>query len=118
MSDQERANGLVEQANELQKAGDKLTAAPMYVEAAQLFAPYASFALVAGDTYSASGQDEQAIEAYRVCIAGVPDHDQAWLGLGEVLKRSGNESEARDAYKRAGVAYPADGFLKRWFGIG
>jgi len=115
---QERANALVEKANELHNGGNKLEAAPLYVEAAGLFPPYASFALVAGDSYAEVGKDEEAIAAYRACIAGVPDHDQAWLGLAKVLHKAGQIAEARDAYKKAGKSFPGDGFLKRWFGIG
>ena len=63
MSDQERANALIEQANALHNGGDPVAAAPLYVEAAGLFAPYASFALVAGDSYRAAGLHPRAVEA-------------------------------------------------------
>lgn len=121
MSDQERANALVEKANALHNGGDKLAAAPMYVEAADLFTPYASFALVAGDSFLEAGRHEEAAGAYRTCLAGVPDHDQAWLGLGHALRELGQEAQAREAYQHAGHPYPGDkkpGLLKRWFGIG
>ena len=116
-----KATELIERANELHNGGDKLAAAPLYVQAADLFTPYASFALVAGDSFAAAGQDDLAIAAYRTCLAGVPDHDQAWLGLAQALHRAGNEAEAREAFQHAGQAYPGDarpGCLKRWFGIG
>lgn len=118
---QERANALVEQANALHNGGDKLAAAPMYVEAANLFPPYASFGLVAGDSYAAAGKHEDAVAAYEACLAGVPDHEQAWEGLGGSLHALGRTDEARDAYKHAGKPFPGDkkpGFLERWFGIG
>jgi tetratricopeptide (TPR) repeat protein len=121
MSEQERANALVEQANALHNGGDKLQAAPLYVQAAGLFAPYASFALVAGDSFSEAGRDDEAIEAYRVCLAAHDDHDQAWAGLAQALHRSGRADEAREAFARAGLPVPGaakPGLLKRWFGIG
>lgn len=53
MSDpQQQANDLIARANELHNNGDKLEAAPMYVEAAHLFEPSGSLALVAGDTFA------------------------------------------------------------------
>ena len=121
MSDQERANELVEKANTLHNGGNKLQAAPMYVEAANLFIPYASFALVAGDSFLEAGRHEDAVAAYRTCLAGTPDHEQAWLGLGHALRELGKDDEAREAYGHAGHPFPGDkpqGFLKRWFGIG
>ena len=116
---QEKANALVEQANAMQSAGDKLAAAPLYVEAAELFHGYASFALVAGDTYLAAGKNDEAVAAYHVCLAGHPDHEQAWEGIGKAHLALGQEDLAREAYSHSGVAMPAQGgFLKRWFGIG
>lgn len=116
--DQERANELVARANELHNSGQRLEAAPLYVEAAEAFPPYASFALVAGDTFADTGHPDDAVKAYRVCLAGEPDHEQAWLGLGQQLLRVGDEAGAREAYGHASVPFPLDqrGCLARWFG--
>lgn len=118
MPDQDRASEIIGRANALQNDGKGLEAAPLYVEAAQLFAPYASFALVAGDSFREAKQDAEAIVAYQICIKAVPDHDQAWLGLGEVLLRSGRKDDAKAAYKKAGVKMPGakGGFFKTLFG--
>ena len=118
MSDQERANALIEQANALHNGGDPVAAAPLYVEAAGLFAPYASFALVAGDSYRAAGLHPRAVEAYRACLAGHPDHPEALQGLHQSLGALGRADEARGAFEAAGVAFPAPrrGCLARLFG--
>lgn len=112
---------LVERANALHGAGKKLEAAPMYVDAARAFPPYASFGLVAGDSYAAAGRNEEAAAAYRVCLEGHPDHTEAWEGLVKVLLKLGRTDEAREASAKGGVPFPGQarpGFLKRWFGIG
>ena len=81
MDDQARANELIEQANALHNAGDVLEAAPLYIEAGALFAPYAQFSLVAGDTLLDHGDHERAAAAYQIVVAEMPDHDQARAGL-------------------------------------
>lgn len=127
MSDQQRANDIIAKANALQADGQKLEAAPLYLEAAQLFAPYGSFALVAGDSFREAGKDDEAAQAYRICLNDVPEHEQALEGLAEVLVRGGQVDEAQAAYKRAGVAFPKrllpkgspgakKGFFARLFG--
>lgn len=120
MSDQAEANALIARANALHNAGSKLAAAPLYVEAAQRFAPYASFALVAGDSFREAGQDAEAIAAYRICLAEVPDHEQALEGMGASLLRVGRVDEAKEAYRKAGVPMPGaaakKGLFKRLFG--
>lgn len=112
---------LVERANALHAAGKRLQAAPMYVDAARAFPPYASFGLVAGDSFAAAGRNEEAAAAYRVCLAGHPDHAEAWQGLAKVLIQLQRTEEAREACQKGGVPFPGDarpGLLKRWFGIG
>lgn len=113
---------LVEKANALHAAGKKLEAAPMYVDAARAFPPYASFGLVAGDSYAAAGRLEEAAAAYRVCLAGHPDHDEAWQGLAKALVGLGRtDAETREACQKGGVPVPGaarPGLLKRWFGTG
>lgn len=121
MDAQGRANELIERANALHNAGQKLEAAPLYVQGAELFPAYASFALVAGDTFREAGRHSDAVGAYEACLAGVPDHDQAWLGMGVSLLALGRREEAREAYGHAGKPFPGDakpGLLKRWFGLG
>ena len=117
--DQARANELVEQANALHNSGDKLAAAPLYLEAVRAFPAYGSFGLVAGDSFRAAGKHEDAIEAYQTCLAVAPDHDQAWHGLGESYLALGRQAEAREAFGHAGVPFPLDarpGCLARLFG--
>ena len=98
---QERANQLVAEANELMERGDKATAARKYVAAAELFPPYASFQLVAGDAYAESGRDADAVRAYRATVAAHPDHDHAWQSLGLALLRLGRMREATEALRTA-----------------
>lgn len=96
---QAEATTLIEEANELHNAGNKLAAAPLYMQAA-VFAPFASFALVAGDTYAEAAQHTEAIAAYDLCLAAIPDHEDALAGK----KRSMDAQE------------PKKGFFARWFG--
>jgi len=121
VEDQGKANELVEQANERYNGGDKLGAAPLYLEAVRAFPAYGSFGLVAGDTYREAGQHDEAVEAYQTCIAVAPDHDQAWHGLGQSYLALGRNDEAREAFGHAGVPFPLDarpGCLARLFGGG
>ena len=98
MSDtQVRANDLIAEANELQNAGDKLSAAPMYLEAVELFPPYATFALVAADSYAEAGHDERAAAAYRIVLADEPDHPDAKASLKKVEKRLKKAAKAKPA---------------------
>jgi tetratricopeptide (TPR) repeat protein len=105
---QQEANSLVEKANALHNAGSKLEAAPLYMEAVRAFPAYGTFALVAGDSYLEGGKYDEAVDAYRTCLADMPDHDQAWLGLGKALLKVGKHEEAREAYGHANVAFPLD----------
>ena len=84
MDTQTRANELIEKANELQNAGRGVAAAPLYIEAADLFPPYSSFKLVAADTLMKYEQWQDAADAYQGVLDEHPDHDQARDGLGDV----------------------------------
>lgn len=112
------AHALVQRANELHNAGKRLDAAPLYVEAARAFPPFASFALVAGDSFLDAGRHRDAADAYLVVIAEHPDHDEALDGLRKALIASGREAEARAAYATAGKPYPEErkGCFRRLFG--
>ena len=106
----ERADRLVAEAKELNAAGDPKSAARRYAEAAAGFAPYASFALVAGDLLYIEEEFEEAAAAYRVVVEAVPEHDQAWHGLGRSLLACGEFEEGRAALVRSqaiasGVGY-------------
>jgi len=90
------AKALLERANALHNAGQRLEAAPLYVAGARAFAPFASFALVAGDSFLAAGRRDEAAEAYRIVLAEHPDHPEAADGL------------------RRATAAPS--FWQRWFG--
>lgn len=116
---QDEANAIIAKANALHNAGKKLEAAPMYVEAAGLFAPYATFCLVSGDSYAAAGQHEQAVEAYRICVADNPEHEQALDGLVRSLQALGRTEEADKVALDAGRPAPSQqkkGFFARLFG--
>jgi len=106
--DQDHANELVAQANELHNRGDKLAAAPLYLEAVRAFPAYGSFGLVAGDSYREAGQHHDAVEAYQACLAVAPEHDEAWHGLGQSYLALGQNDDAREAFRHAGVAFPLD----------
>lgn len=81
MGDQSRANELIEQANALVANGRGVPAVPLYQEAADLFAPYASFRLVAADILMDYEQFQDAAEAYQGVLDHHPEHDQARDGL-------------------------------------
>ena len=50
---------------------------------------------------SHTGQLEKAANAYRGAVERRPQHPWAWIGLGQVLKRQGNEEQAQLAFSRA-----------------
>jgi hypothetical protein len=107
---QERADRLIAEAKDLSSAGDAVAAARRYVDAATTFAPYASFALAAGDLLYEDDRFDDAAAAYRVVVEAVPEHEQAWHGLGRSLVAAGEVDEGRAALVRsqavaAGVAY-------------
>ena len=93
MDPQARANELIEKANEMQNAGRGVAAAPLYIEAAELFAPYASFKLVAADTLMKYDQWEQAAATYQGVLDEHPDHDQARDGLKAANKKLGKKEK-------------------------
>lgn len=96
---EDQAKTLLMKADALQTAGDKLAAAPLYVQAAA-FTPFATFALIAGDSYAAAGQHADAVAAYDICLAEMPDHPDALDG-----KRLSTKE-----------LNPKKGFFARWFG--
>lgn len=77
----DEAKALIDRANQLHNSGKPLEAAPLYLEGARAFPPFASFALVAGDSYLAAGRREDAAAAFRVVLAAHPDHGEAADGL-------------------------------------
>lgn len=121
MSNQQKANALIERGNELHNSGDKLSAAPYYREAAELFEPYSSFMLVAADTYLESGKYRDAAAAYQHLLDAHPDHDQASAGL-----KKANKMAAKETKKNAdlsdltpvGASDESGGFMKKLFGRG
>ncbi len=90
---QERANELIEKANAFHAQGRGVAAAPLYQEAAELFAPYASFKLVAADILVKYEQWEDAAAAYQGVLDEHPDHDQARAGLKLANKKLGKKSK-------------------------
>ena len=98
---QQRANELIARANDLHAQGRHDKAVPLYLEAAGLFPPYASFGLVAADSLQEAGKLRGAADAYRAVVEAVPDHDQAWRGLGVVLHELGDHDGGRHAILQA-----------------
>ena len=99
MQNQTRANELIEKANALHAAGRGVAAVPLYQEAADLFAPYASFKLVAADILMEYDQYEDAAKAYQGVLDRHPDHDQAGDGLKTANKKLGRKTK-RGLFKR------------------
>ena len=122
MSNQQKANALIERGNELHNSGDKLSAAPYYREAAELFPPYASFMLVAADSYLAGGKYRDAAAAYRHVIAAHPDHDQAIGGLKKAEKMAAKQAKKNSDLSDLAPVGASDakggGFMKKMFGRG
>lgn len=94
---QERANAQIAEANRLQAAGELEASIPLYRDAIRLFAPYASFGLVVGDSLRRLGRPVEAVIEYEQVVAAHPDHDQAWHSLGEVLYELGWIEDAKRA---------------------
>ena len=59
----------------------------------------ASFSIAA--YYAAANQPEQALQEYREIVKNYPDNAKALLGMAAHLEISGNDSEAKECYKRA-----------------
>lgn len=122
MSAQQKANALIERGNELHNSGDKLSAAPYYREAAELFEPYASFMLVAADSYLEGGKYRDAAAAYRHVVAAHPDHDQAIAGLKKAEKLAAKQAKKNSDLSDLAPVGASDqgggGFMKKLFGRG
>jgi tetratricopeptide (TPR) repeat protein len=95
------ADAVIAEANLLHTAGNLSAAAPLYMKAAEGFVSYASFALIAGDSYWSTGDLVAAAAAYRHTIAAVPQHEDAWQNLGTVLMALGDIDDGRHALVRA-----------------
>ena len=114
MDIQTKANQLIERGNELHNAGDKLAAAPYYREAAEIFEPYASFMLVAADSYAAGGKHRDAAAAYQLVLDSHPDHDQALAGLKKSQKAADKQARKNsDLSDLAPVPAAEDGRKRR-----
>ena len=88
-----RARELIEKANTFQAQGRGVAAAPLYQEAADLFAPYASFKLVAADMLMRYEQWADAAAAYQGVLDAHPDHDQARAGLKLATAKLGKKTK-------------------------
>lgn len=119
MENQQKANSLIERGNELHNSGDKLSAAPYYREAAELFEPYSSFMLVAADSYLEFGKYRDAAAAYQHVLDAHPDHDQARAGLKKARKMADKQSR-KNANLTDLAPVPASqdggGFMSKLFG--
>ena len=120
MEIQQKANSLIERGNELHNGGDRLAAAPYYREAAELFEPYASFMLVAADSYLEFGKFRDAAAAYQSVLDAHPDHDQARSGLKKARKLADKQAKKNADLSDLAPVAPADegggGFMKKLFG--
>ncbi len=94
MDNQQRATELIEKANARHAEGRGIAAAPLYQEAAGLFAPYASFNLVAADILMEFDQYSEAASAYQGVLDEHPDHDQAQAGLKAANKKLGKKEKS------------------------
>lgn len=101
MNAKTQADDLIVTANALLAAGDLESAIPLYVRAAELFAPYASFEIVAADKLHELGRSEEAVASYQRVVAAVPEHAQAWASLATVLYELGRVDEAHLAMTRS-----------------
>ncbi len=101
LNNKTKADALIAAANELLAVGDIEGASPMYVQAAALFAPYASFEIVAADKLRELGRREAAVASYQRVVAAVPEHAQAWESLALTLYELGRSDEANRAMMRA-----------------
>ena len=119
MDVQQKANDLIERGNELHNSGDKLAAAPFYREAAEIFEPYASFMLVAADSYAAGGKHRDAAAAYQLVLDSHPDHDQAAAGLKKSRKAADKQSRKNADLSDLAPIAPLEesgGMFKKLFG--
>ncbi len=74
-----------------------------------------------GFVYSALGRPDEAVTAYRKCVAVKPDVFEANLNLGLILARShGGDAEQvlRDATKLKPQNHPDEGLARAWFALG
>jgi tetratricopeptide (TPR) repeat protein len=87
METETRAYDMIQRANALHLQGRPIPAIALYREAAELYPPYASFHLVAGDLLAQLGQFQDAAEAYEALLQTHPDHDQARASLEDARRR-------------------------------
>ena len=85
----QRADRLIADANALAADGKDGEAARLYVEAARVFDPYASFALVAADTFYGTRRFEDAATAYRIVVEAT--RNAARHGKGRISRRQRQE---------------------------
>jgi Flp pilus assembly protein TadD len=109
-------DGLMRVAADIEAQGQMAAALPIYERAAAT-SSNAAAQLRLGEAYLRAGKTDQAIQAYRVALAGAPDNPDALLGLGSALVRAGDPDGAvvplakvapivntMTAYNRLGVA--------------
>ena len=82
-----RAYELIQRANALHSQGRPVPAIPLYKEAAEIYPPYASFHLVAGDLLAGLGQYADAAEAYGALLVTHPGHEQAKASIAEMHRK-------------------------------
>lgn len=111
---QQRANDLIAKANALwansqwdgnamhHKRAEQLYDAAMYYEqAAQLYKPYRTFYLVAGDCYLDVSSYDAAEKSFRLLVDFSPDHDQGWWKLGQAILSQNRASDAEPHFDRS-----------------
>ena len=100
---QDRANNLILQANAARENGMLDDAIQAYREAMKLVPAYTSFNLLIGDMLLGEKRYREAADAYRQTVLEIPEHDQAWVGLGQCRLLLEEHDEAIEAF-RSGLA--------------
>ncbi len=111
---QQKANDLIAKANALwanahwdgavihYKQAEQLYDAAMYYEqAAELYNPYRTFYLVAGECYFKLGSYGAAERSFRLLVDFSPDHDQAWWMLGQAVLLQNRPSDAESLFEQS-----------------
>lgn len=105
---QDRANNLILKANAAKENGMLDDAIRSYREAMKLVPAYSTFNVVIGDMLQAENRHRDAADAYLRTVLDTPDHDQAWVGLGQCRLLLDEHEEAIEAFRSALAANPSN----------
>ncbi|MGD1937054.1 MAG: tetratricopeptide repeat protein [Cyanophyceae cyanobacterium] len=111
---QQRANDLIAKAKALwanaqwdgnamhhRRAEQLYDAAMYYTEAAQLYDPYRTFFLVAGECYLKVGSYGEAEGSFRSLVDFRPNHHQGWWMLGQAVLSQNRPNDAESHFDRS-----------------